>query len=259
MVVFNGFYIGRHSGGYDPFSFEVTDFVTPGGRNVMLVRVDATESDGWFYEGAGIYRHVWLVKTRPVHVKQWGTFVRSEVRGGEATLRIRTEVDTHGKGAQSTRVTSTVLDPSGKEVAKATTDPASVPENEDHTYEQEVTVSQFALWSLEERNLYKLVTEVEAGGQIADRYETRFGIRTISFDPEKGFFLNGKSVKVKGTCDHQDHAGIGGALPDAVQYYAFANFKRWAVTRCAPLTILRRRSCWMPPTSWACSCSTRPA
>ena len=219
MVVFNGFYIGQHSGGYDPFTFDVTDFATPGGRNVLLVRVDATESDGWFYEGAGIYRHVWLVKTHPVHVKQWGTFARAEVRPGEATVRIRTEIANHGKSAQNTSITSTVLDPSGREVGKATTDSASIPEQEDHTYEQAVTVSQPALWSLEERNLYRLVTEVEAGGQVVDRYETRFGIRTARFDAEKGFFLNGESVKLKGTCNHQDHAGIGSALPDAVQYY----------------------------------------
>ena len=104
MVVFNGFYIGRHSGGYDPFSFDVTDFATPGGKNVLLVRVDATSSDGWFYEGAGIYRHVWLVKTNPVHVKQWGTFVTSEVRPGEAALSIRTEVENQGTGcAESAR------------------------------------------------------------------------------------------------------------------------------------------------------------
>ncbi|MGD0696905.1 MAG: beta-galactosidase GalA [Terriglobia bacterium] len=219
MVVFNGFYIGRHSGGYDPFSFDVTDFATPGGRNVLLVRVDATLSDGWFYEGAGIYRHVWLVKTHPVHVQQWGTFVRAEVRGDQATLRIRTGVDNHGKGAQSTRVISTILDPSGNAVGKAGTDPASIPEGEDHTYEQTIAVDRPALWSLEERNLYKLVTEVEAGGQTVDRYETRFGIRTVHFDAQKGFFLNGKSVKLKGTCNHQDHAGLGAALPDAVQYY----------------------------------------
>ena len=85
-MVFNGFYIGQHSGGYDSFSFDVSDFANPGQPNVLLVRVDATESDGWFYEGAGIYRHVWLVKTHPVHVKQWGTLVRSEIRpsGSEA-------------------------------------------------------------------------------------------------------------------------------------------------------------------------------
>jgi len=86
-VVFNGFYIGQHSGGYDSFSFDVSDFVNPGQPNVLLVRVDATESDGWFYEGAGIYRHVWLVKTNKVHIKQWGTLVRSEIGPGERSFR----------------------------------------------------------------------------------------------------------------------------------------------------------------------------
>lgn len=224
MVVVNGFYIGTHSGGYDPFSFDVTDFANPGGRNVLLVRVDATSSDGWFYEGAGIYRHVWLVKTHPVHVKQWGTFVTSQVKPGEATLAIRTEVENHANAAQTqsaqkARVVSTILDPSGNAVGKAATAPASIAEGGEQAYTQEIVVKRPALWSLEERNLYKLVTEVEANGEIVDRYETPFGIRTVAFDAQKGFFLNGKPVKLKGTCNHQDHAGIGAALPDAVQYY----------------------------------------
>ncbi|MBZ5514977.1 MAG: DUF4982 domain-containing protein [Acidobacteriia bacterium] len=225
MVVLNGFYIGRHSGGYNPFSFDVTDFATPGGRNVLLVRVDATLSDGWFYEGAGIYRHVWLVKTHPVHVKKWGTFVRTEVRPGEATVAIRTEVDNNGKGTQNVRVISTIYDTSGKAVGNAGTASASIPEWEDHAYEQQITVSQPALWSLETRDLYNLVTEVEAGGRIVDRYETRFGIRTIRFDAQNGFLLNGEPVKLKGTCNHQDHAGLGAALPDAVQYYRVRKLK----------------------------------
>jgi beta-galactosidase len=219
MVVLNGFYVGRHSGGYDPFSFDVTDFVNPGSRNVLIVRVDATESDGWFYEGAGIYRHVWLVQTHPVHVKKWGTFARAQVRPREAVVSIRTEVENHAKGVQNARVNSTLYDPSGKTVGSATTAAVSIPEWKEKAYEQQITVGQPALWSLEARNLYKLVTEVEAGGHIVDRYETRFGIRTVHFDAEKGFFLNGKSVKLKGTCNHQDHAGLGAALPDAVQYY----------------------------------------
>jgi beta-galactosidase len=219
MVVLNGFFIGTHSGGYDPFSFDVTDFANPGGRNVLLVRVDATLSDGWFYEGAGIYRHVWLVKTHPVHVKQWGTFVSAEVESGKATLSVRTEVTNQGKTAQSARVLSTVLDPSGKAVEKVATALASIAKGEDHTYEQKFAVNDPLLWSLEERNLYKLVTEVRAGDEVVDRYETPFGIRTIQFDAEQGFFLNGRSVKIKGTCNHQDHAGLGVALPDAVQSY----------------------------------------
>jgi beta-galactosidase len=219
MVVFNGFYIGRHSGGYDPFSFDVTDFANLGNRNVLLVRVDATSSDGWFYEGAGIYRHTWLVKSNPVHVRKWGTFVRSDIKPGEATLSIRTEVKNDGTSAQNVRVISTVLNPSGDSVGKTASTPASVPIGEEQTYEQKLVVKQPLLWSLEERNLYRLVTEIQAGNEIVDRFETPFGIRSVAFDAQRGFLLNGKVVKLKGTCNHQDHAGIGAAVPDSVQYY----------------------------------------
>jgi beta-galactosidase len=219
MVVFNGFYIGTHSGGYDPFSFDVTDFANPSGRNVLLVRVDATSSDGWFYEGAGIYRHVWLVKTHPVHVKKWGSFVTAQVRPDEAMLSIRTEVINDGHAAQKVRVNWKVLDPKGNAVGQTTAAPMPMKKGGEQTYTQEIVVKRPALWSLEERNLYKLVTEIETGGTIVDRYETPFGIRTTRFDAQKGFFLNDKPVKLKGTCNHQDHAGIGAALPDAVQYY----------------------------------------
>ena len=220
MVVLNGFYIGRHSGGYDPFSFDVSDFAYTGQRNVLLVRVDATESDGWFYEGAGIYRHVWLVKTNPLHVKQWGTLVTSQIRSGEASLSILTEVTNDERTAtREGRVVSTILDPSGQVVGKNAADVASIAPGADLSYRQEIAVPRPRLWSLEERNLYTLVTEVQSGGQVVDRYETPFGIRTVKFDAERGFLLNGQSVKLKGTCNHQDHAGVGVALPDAVQVY----------------------------------------
>ncbi len=219
MVVFNGFYIGRHSGGYDPIRFDVTDFANPGQRNVLLVRVDATSSDGWFYEGAGLYRHVWLVTKHPVHVQQWGTFVQAEVRSGEASLSIRTEVNNQSLAAQTARVISTVLDSSGQSVARGATELASIPIRGEQDYRQQIVVKRPLLWSLEERNLYNLVTEIEVGGEIVDRRETRFGIRTLKFDPARGFLLNDQPVKLKGTCNHQDHAGVGVAVPDAVQYY----------------------------------------
>jgi len=219
MVVFNGFYIGQHSGGYDAFSVDVTDFANPGGRNVLLVRVDATSSDGWFYEGAGIYRHVWLVKANPVHVKQWGTFVSSKVEGDVATLSIRTEVGNREKDARTVRVVSSILDPKGTVVGSSPSAPMSIAADKSHEYKQEIVIRRPMLWSLEERNLYRLVTEVRVGADVVDQYETRFGIRTTHFDAEKGFFLNGKPVKLKGTCNHQDHAGVGAAVPDAVQYY----------------------------------------
>jgi beta-galactosidase len=219
MVVFNGYFIGQHSGGYDPFSFDLTDFALPGVPNVLLIRVDATLSDGWFYEGAGIYRHVWLVKTAPVHVKKWGTLVTAKVQPGQASLSIRTEVENRSKGATNVRLTSKILDPTGKEVGVSASTASAVPALGERTWEQKVVVPQPALWSLEARNLYRLVTEVESDGTVTDRYETHFGIRDIRFDPDLGFFLNGEPVKVKGTCNHQDHAGVGVALPDSLQYF----------------------------------------
>jgi beta-galactosidase len=188
MVVLNGFYIGRHS-------------------------------DGWFYEGAGLYRHVWLVKTAPVHVNRWGTFVRARVQQGAATISIRTEINNHSNEAQNVRVISAIVDASGREVTRSATSPQSIADWAGRTYEQQIALRQPTLWSLEEPHLYKLVTEVEFGGSVTDRYETRFGVRSLRFDPETGFYLNGKPVKVKGTCNHQDHAGVGVAVPDSVQHF----------------------------------------
>ena len=219
MVVLNGFYIGRHSGGYDPFSFDVTDFTNLGGHNVLLIRVDATESDGWFYEGAGIYRHVWLVKTHPVHVAKWGTFVRSDIKPGNTTLSILTEVENHSSSEGRVRVVSTVVDSSGSAVGKDVAASAQIAAGDLHSFTQTMQVSRPKLWSLEECNLYKLLTEVQVDGATVDRYETPFGIRSIHFDPERGLLLNGEPVKLRGTCNHQDHAGIGVALPDSVQDY----------------------------------------
>ncbi len=218
-VVFNGFYIGQHSGGYDSFSFDVTDFASPGQPNVLLVRVDATGSDGWFYEGAGIYRHVWLVKTHPVHIKQWGTLVCSELQPNQAKLSILSEVENRSDASSNVRVVSTIVDPSGSAVAKDVSSSAAIAVDDQQDYRQEIVVIRPALWSLEERNLYKLLTEVQVDGRVVDRYETPFGIRSVQFDAQRGFLLNGTPVKLKGTCNHQDHAGIGVALPDAVQYY----------------------------------------
>jgi beta-galactosidase len=154
-----------------------------------------------------------------LHVRKWGTLVTAKVQPGQAALSIRTEVENRAKGSADVRVTSIILDPSGKETSKVTSTASSVPVLGERIYEQQVVVRQPALWSLEHRNLYRLVTEVESGGIVSDRYETRFGIRDMKFDPDLGFLLNGKPVKVKGTCNHQDHAGVGVALPDSLQYF----------------------------------------
>ncbi len=113
IIVFNGHYLGTAMSGYAPFSFDVTDWATFGGKNVLVVRADATLGEGWFYEGVGIYRHVWLTKTNPVHVAHWGTYVRAEVRPGAATVKITTEVDNHSDTTKACRVVSRILGPGG--------------------------------------------------------------------------------------------------------------------------------------------------
>jgi beta-galactosidase len=225
IVVFNGHYLDTVMSGYAPFSFDVTDWATFGGKNVLLVRTDATLGEGWFYEGVGIYRHVWLTKTNPVHVAHWGTFVRAEVRPGAATVKITTEVDNHSDSTRACRVVSRILGPGGSAVATVTASPISIPAWSRREFEQQVAVNGPALWSIEEPNLYRLLTTVEAAGAPVDHYETPFGIRSARFDADKGFFLNDKPVKIKGTCNHQDHGGVGSALPDRIQYFRIEKLK----------------------------------
>lgn len=226
IVIFNGHYIGTNFSGYAPFRYDVTDQANYGSRNVLLVRVDATLGDGWFYEGAGIYRHVWLTKTNPVHVPQWGTFVRSNVRpGGPAAVRVTTEVDNETEGTRNCRVVSRIVDPAGKTIATVAAIPISIPSFSRREFEQTISVASPALWSVEEPKLYRLETTVESGGATVDAYATPFGIRSVRFDVNKGFFLNEKPVKLKGTCNHQDFAGVGAALPDRIQYYRVERLK----------------------------------
>ncbi len=225
MAALNGNFLGRNMSGYAPFTYDITDQAFYGRKNLLVVRVDATEHEGWWYEGAGIYRHVWLVKTNPVHVPQWGTFVISEVKNGSATLTIATEVNNDQDNETTCRVVSRILDSKGNVAATQRSDAVSIPGWRQRKITQKVKVSNPLLWSIEEPNMYRLETTIEAGGAATDRYETPFGIRTIRFDKDQGFFLNGKSVKIKGTCNHQDHAGVGIALPDRLQYYRIAKLK----------------------------------
>jgi beta-galactosidase len=225
MVALNGNFLGRNMSGYAPFSYDITDHAHYGGKNILVVRVDATEHEGWWYEGAGIYRHVWLVKTDPVHVPQWGTFVTSGVEGGSATVTIATEISNAAEKESSCTVVSKILDDNGNLAASGRSEAVLIPPWGRRKVTQKITVSNPRLWSIDEPNMYRLVTTIEANGSATDEYETPFGIRTIRFDPDQGFFLNGKPVKIKGTCNHQDHAGVGIALPDRLQYYRIEKLK----------------------------------
>ncbi len=226
MIVFNGFYMGTNFSGYAPCRFDLTDFANYGGKNVLTVRVDATFGEGWFYEGAGIYRHAWLTKTAPLHVAHWGVFVRSQVRGGQAVISTEIEAENESDAAANCRVTALIFDPSGKRVAETASESVDVAAWKRHKFTARAIIDRPSLWSLEHPNLYRLIATLERDGQIVDRTETPFGIRTVRFDADNGFFLNGVPVKLQGTCNHQDHAGVGSALPDRLQYYRIERLKQ---------------------------------
>jgi len=230
-VILNGHFIGRNMSGYAPFSYDVTDFLNYGAKNILIVRVDATQGEGWFYEGAGIYRHVWLTKTDPLHIAQWGSFVHSNVQGDAASLLISTEVENQSEQSIVFNVTSRITDKNGNTVATTETQSMRADPWMNITLEAQARIPHPLLWSLEEPNLYRALTTVQDAnsGRTTDQYITRFGIRTIKFDPDEGFFLNGRPVKIKGTCNHQDHAGVGSALPDRIQYYRIEKLKEMGV------------------------------
>jgi beta-galactosidase len=225
LVFLNGNFIGRNDNGYAPFRFDVSDFLNYGGKNYLVVRMDASFGDGWFYEGAGIYRHVWLTKTDTLHLGHWESVVKTDLKGDAATLTLSTIVDNQSTQAEPGRVHWQILDAAGKVVATADSAPQMVPMDGAVYLTASANLPNPELWSPETPNLYSAVVTLETRGKPRDAERITFGIRDIKWDADKGFFLNGKSVKIKGTCNHQDHAGVGAALPDRVQAYRIAILK----------------------------------
>ncbi len=225
LVFVNGFFIGRNDNGYCPFQFDISDFLNYGGKNAIVVRMDASFGDGWFYEGAGIYRHVWLRKTDPVHFGAWDSYVRTEVKGDVTTLELSTVVKNEGDDAKPCRVRWMILDAEKKTVASVDSAVQTVGADGSVTFTASTKLLKAAMWSPETPVLYSAVVKVESEGKTLDAEQVNFGVRTIRFDADKGFFLNGKYTKIKGTCNHQDHAGVGAALPDALQWYRLSVLK----------------------------------
>jgi len=209
-VYFNGHLVHRHFCGYTPFVIDISDIANFGEQlNVIAVRVDATYMEGWWYEGAGIYRHVWLIDTGRPHVAMDGVYVHPrKVNQRNWEVTIETEV----VGGHEYEAQHEVVGPSGEILARLS-GPAVT---------QSFRATDPQLWSLEERNLYEVRTRILCRGQIVDAVNTKFGFRTIRFDANDGFFLNDKPLKLKGTCNHQDHAGVGVAVPDSIHRFRIA-------------------------------------
>lgn len=226
IVWFNGHYLGTHPSGYLGFEYDVTDYINYGGENTIAVRADAMMEEGWFYEGAGIYRHVWLNKTNSLHVPADGTFVSTtKLSNTSAQLASKVAVVNEGSKSYQFKIVQTVLDAAGKSIATTTIDNLQLKPMETKEYETNLTIDNPKLWSVDQPYLHKMVTTIYAGNVLTDTQTTIFGIRMVYFDASKGFFLNGKHLKIKGTNNHQDHAGVGVAMPDALQDFRIATLK----------------------------------
>lgn len=216
----NGILLGNHQSGYTPSNYDLTDVLRYGneGRNAILVKVDATQPEGWWYEGCGIYRHVWLTKTDRLHVARFGTYITTPlVSESEATISIKTTLKNEYKTAKSVTLVSKIVDKKGVVLGSKTSSKDLEPLSQTEIV-QTGLIENPLLWSPETPNLYKVLTEVSENGNIVDTYETSFGVRTVEIN-RNGVFLNGKLCPVKGSCNHQDFAGIGVALPNKINWY----------------------------------------
>jgi beta-galactosidase len=212
-VWLNGVELGGRPYGYIGFAFDLTPHLRFGeAENVLAVRLAPEDQSSRWYPGAGIYRHVWLDITGPIHVARWGTYVRTpEVTDARATVDVRTELrNRRGQAARITVATS-VLDSSGQEVAGVHTD-RTLPRQGTAVVEQRLVVPRPERWDIDHPRLYRAVSVVKEGSATVDRYETRFGIRHIAFDPVQGFELNGRRRRLQGVCLHHDLGALGTAV-----------------------------------------------
>jgi len=232
----NGHLLGGHRSGYTPSNYDLTDVLRYGneGENVILVRVDASSYEGWWYESCGIYRHAWLLITDRLHVERFGTFVTTPtISANNAEVEIRTTVKNEYRVPKTVTVVSKVVDNTGKLLATQKSS-VVIPDFSALETIHKCTINKPLFWSPEAPNLYRVLAEISESATIADTYETTFGVRTIEIN-RSGFFLNGKLYPIKGTANHQDFAGVGVALPDKVNEYKIRLLKQMGSNgyRCA--------------------------
>ncbi len=204
----NGHELGYRPNGYISFRYDMTPYLHFGGKNTIAVKVDnSVQPNSRWYSGSGIYRNVWLVTTSKTAINHWGTFVTTpEVSDASAQVHIQTSVNNASKG--KVELKTTLFDNKGVAVKSTTT----AVNNATAAVEQDLTIANPKLWSLERPHLYKVVSQVLNNGKIVDEYTTPIGIRYFNFDADKGFFLNGKFVKILGVCNHHDLGSLGAAI-----------------------------------------------
>jgi beta-galactosidase len=233
-VWLNGHFLGAHRSGYTGFRFDLNRYAHFGGENVIAVRCDARKEEGWWYEGGGLYRHVWLTIANPVHIAPLGgVYVTTDVQnvGSEhpsATAHVQVTVANTTPRTSPVHLAIGIQSPIGGPALVVKTADVSVPPGE-HSFAYSIPLADVRLWSVESPQLYTLGVSLDhdshGPSRLFENTSTKFGIRTIKFDPDKGFLLNGKPVKLKGTCNHQDFVGVGTGMPDSVLEWRIKKLK----------------------------------
>jgi beta-galactosidase len=236
-VWINGVSLGSRPYGYSTFEYDLTKHLRFGTLpNVLAVRVDhSVVADSRWYPGSGIYRHVWLDVTGPVHIAPWGTYITTPVVGeAEALASIETRVLNESPAAARATVVTSVLNEKAEEIATTRTE-EPVAAGKDRTFAQQVAIPRPALWSPDQPHLYTAVSRVYLDGKLADEQHTPFGIRSFYFSPEKGLNLHGRPVKLKGVCIHHDLGGLGAAFFEEALERRLKSFKAIGVNaiRCS--------------------------
>ena len=225
----NGFFIGRNESGYIGETFDITDVINYQNENVIVVRVDATQYEGWFYEGAGIYRHVWLNIFDNVHIPADRTFVYTTGDGKAAQVFAETEVRNDSYDNVSVDLTTRITDRTGNQIGNNVSDTLTLLAGETKLVRSRLAMATPTLWSVENPYLYRIHTTVKVQGRVTDHRVIRFGVRSIEIGNDNALLLNGEPIKIKGVNCHQDHAGVGSALPDYLQYYRIRLLKEMGV------------------------------
>ncbi|MHC5076960.1 MAG: glycoside hydrolase family 2 TIM barrel-domain containing protein, partial [Planctomycetota bacterium] len=208
-VWLNGQYIGGWPYGYSSFSFDLTEHIQRGQKNVIAVRVENEDESSRWYPGSGIYRNVWLTFTNPVNVEHWGTFITTkDASDGSVFVNARTQVQNQSQLPRDIVLETIIYDTQGNNVTKKS-DMMRIDNNSSQEFNQELNVLNPIRWDIKNPYLYKTVSIVKIDNKIVDRYETKFGIRTFRLDSKEGFFLNGRHVKIKGVNLHHGLGPLG--------------------------------------------------
>jgi len=216
-VWLNGEKLGNWPYGYTSFWFDITDKIKPGEKNIIAVQVKNEGRNSRWYSGSGIYRHVWLKTTEPVHVAQWGTYITTpEVSAAASKVNIKTKVNNASSRPETVRLITRFVNAKGKEVTK-TEAQQLLAAGASYEFNQSTEVKLPQLWSTETPNLYTAVTQVYINKRLQDQEETKFGIRSLAFDAQNGFRLNGQKMLLKGGCVHHDNGPLGARAYDRAE------------------------------------------